>query len=97
LERTWKDGDRIELRLPMEPRLEAIDARHPETVALMRGPLVLFRIGNGGPELTRKQLLSARQVEQSVWLADAVGGGARFVPFSGVGDAAYSTYLRVSG
>jgi DUF1680 family protein len=97
VERTWKDGERIELSLPMELRLEAIDARHPETVALMRGPLVLFPIGNGGPELTRKQLLSARQVEESVWLLDAGRSGARFVPFSAVADAAYSTYLRVSG
>jgi uncharacterized protein len=43
LKRKWKQGDRIELRLPMEPRLEAASpyvesARNQ--VAVMRGPLV---------------------------------------------------------
>ncbi len=40
--RQWKDGDRIELELPLKTRLEAIDANHPETVAVLVGPLVLF-------------------------------------------------------
>ena len=37
LQRKWKDGDRVELHLPMPMRLEAVDAQHPETVALVRG------------------------------------------------------------
>ena len=35
--RTWKSGDVVELELPSKLRLEAIDAAHPEVVALMRG------------------------------------------------------------
>jgi hypothetical protein len=40
LRRTWKRGDRIELRLPQAFRAEAIDGSHPSTVAMMRGPLM---------------------------------------------------------
>lgn len=42
--REWRNGDRLALELPTKIRLEAIDARHPDTVALLRGPLVLFPI-----------------------------------------------------
>ncbi len=40
--RKWKNGDRATLELPMKMRLEAINPRHPDTVALLRGPVVLF-------------------------------------------------------
>ena len=39
LHRTWRAGDRIELTLPQSFRTEPIDDLHPETVALMRGPI----------------------------------------------------------
>ncbi len=42
--RKWKNGDRVEFDLPMAMRLEAIEASHQETVALVRGPLVLFAL-----------------------------------------------------
>ena len=50
LSRQWKSGDRIELHLPMSTRLEAIDSQHPDIVALMYGPLVLFPVSN--PQVT---------------------------------------------
>ena len=40
LARTWKDGDRVELRLVMEPAAEVAPAA-PEIVAFTYGPLVL--------------------------------------------------------
>ena len=39
IRRTWRAGDRIELTLPQSFRTEPIDDLHPETVALMRGPV----------------------------------------------------------
>jgi DUF1680 family protein len=45
IDRRWKSGDKIELRLGSTQRFEAIDARHPETVAVVKGPLVMFAIG----------------------------------------------------
>ena len=35
--REWKTGDRIELELPFTTRLEAVDAEHPDVVALING------------------------------------------------------------
>ena len=62
LRRVWRDGDRIDLELSLPMRLEPIDSLHPETVALMRGPLVLFAIAAPpSAPLQRHQLLSAAQ------------------------------------
>ena len=43
-------------------RLEPIDPEHPETVALMRGPLVLFAVTEQAPKVTGQQLLAAGAV-----------------------------------
>lgn len=40
LHRRWTSGDTIALRLPRAFRTEAIDDRHPDTVALLHGPLL---------------------------------------------------------
>jgi DUF1680 family protein len=94
IERKWKHGDRITLTLPMELRTETINAFHPETVAVLRGPLVLFAVGEGRPTLSSKQLLSARQVERTQWIVDSSAGAVKFAPFTAIGDQPYSTYLR---
>ena len=62
LTRTGHDGDRIELALPRTLRLEAIDRRHPDIVALLAGPLVLFPVNapDERPTLRRSDLLSVR-------------------------------------
>ena len=39
LRRHWKSGDTIRLTIPQDFRVEPIDEQHPQTVALMRGPL----------------------------------------------------------
>ena len=67
LRRTWKKGDRIELDLPMKLRLESIDPQHPQTVALLCGPLVLFAITATAPSITTQQLLAARKTGQQSW------------------------------
>jgi DUF1680 family protein len=96
LQRTWKDGDRIELELGLPLRLEAIDANHPETVALVRGPLVLFAMTGDPPVLTRPQLLNAAQLPgQTEWRTGTASGPLLFRPFTAIDDQPYSTYLKV--
>ncbi|MEO6256992.1 MAG: beta-L-arabinofuranosidase domain-containing protein, partial [Sphingomicrobium sp.] len=55
--RLWRSGDVVELHLPLPAWLEPIDQRHPNTVALVRGPLVLMavkpEIDAPAPVLTR--------------------------------------------
>jgi uncharacterized protein len=41
IERAWSRGDRVEVRIPLRPRYEAVDRQHPRRVAVVRGPVVL--------------------------------------------------------
>jgi DUF1680 family protein len=94
--RQWKTGDRIEVELPMTTRLEAIDAQHPETVALMNGPLVLLAITGVAPAVTRKQLMAAKRTGAQQWQVETAGAPMTMLPFTEIGDEGYSTYLRVT-
>ncbi|HEX4321242.1 MAG TPA: beta-L-arabinofuranosidase domain-containing protein, partial [Acidobacteriaceae bacterium] len=97
LRRKWKDGDRVELNLPLPMRLEAIDAQHAETVALVRGPLVLFAITEEAPRVSREQLLAAKQMKgQAVWMAESGAGPLLLMPFTDVHEERYRTYMTVT-
>ena len=95
LNRTWKNGDRIELNLPMKLRLEAIDPQHPQTVALLCGPLVLFALTDVPPVITAQKLLAARKTGPQQWQAATAGGTLNLLPFTAIADQQYSTYLTV--
>jgi uncharacterized protein len=41
IERRWQNGDQIAIRVPLELRAEAVDAQHPDRVAIFYGPVVL--------------------------------------------------------
>jgi uncharacterized protein len=95
LTREWKSGDQIELELPLKTRLEAISPRHPETVALLQGPLVLFPVTAAAPQFTRAQLLAAKQSGE-LWHADSAAGPIKLLPFTAIADEPYTTYVRVT-
>jgi DUF1680 family protein len=97
LDRRWKDGDKVELELALPIRLEAIDERHPNTVALMRGPLVLFPVTEKAPAVTRAQLLAAARLPKAAaWQANTAAGPLKLLPFTAIEDEAYTTYLSVT-
>jgi hypothetical protein len=96
VQREWRDGDRVEVELPMKTRLEAVDPQHADTVAVMVGPLVLFAITVGEPKITRAQLLAAKKIGAQSWQVETAGGPVKMLPFIGIGDEQYSTYLRVT-
>jgi DUF1680 family protein len=96
IRRTWKDGDRVELELPMPLRLETIDANHPKLVALMQGPLVLLAIADSQPSFDRNALLEARPANNASgdWFADSADGSrVTMRPFMNIDKESYSTYL----
>jgi hypothetical protein len=103
LARVWRDGDLVELRLPMKLRLETLPPNggpeHRDTVALMRGPLVLFPLretGETGPlTATAEEMLGAQQTGAMEWSATLSGKPRRLLPFPAVGDQEYSTYVRL--
>ncbi|HKV81206.1 MAG TPA: beta-L-arabinofuranosidase domain-containing protein [Candidatus Sulfotelmatobacter sp.] len=95
---TWKDGDRVELELPMPLRLEAVDANHPDLVALVQGPLVLMAVGESQLTFERNALLQARAASNATgdWLAGS-GDGRRITmrPFMMIDKESYSAYVQL--
>jgi uncharacterized protein len=96
LNREWKNGDRVALDLPMKMRFEAINPRHPDTVALLRGPVVLFPIASAARSVTRQQLLSATDMGSGNWQVKTASTPITMLPFTEISDEQYSTYLKVS-
>jgi hypothetical protein len=99
IRREWKTGDQVELELPLKMRLEAIDARHTDTVALLRGPQVLMAVKpqqeGPVPKMTREQLLTARRVSERQWEANSANGPVTMRPFTLLGDQPYTIYLKL--
>jgi hypothetical protein len=69
----------------MTRRLEAVDRRHPQTVALVFGPLVLFAVTDRQPVLTRADLLAANLVELRSWQVKTSGAPIKMLPFTALG------------
>ena len=88
VERTWKNGDRIEITFDMTTRLEAVDPQHSNTVALLTGPLTLFAIGDEPMHATRKQLAAVARLSQrsDTWRVQGDAGQTDFKPFASIGE-----------
>jgi hypothetical protein len=100
IHREWKTGDRVELELPLKMWLEAIDTQHSDTVALLRGPLVLMAVkqeqGSPLPKVSREQLLAAQRLSERQWQVNAAEGPVTMLPFTSLGGRPYTTYLKIS-
>ena len=95
----WKDGDRIQIELPMPLRLEEVDANHPKLVALVQGPLVLMAIADSQPTFDAQALLRAKPVNNARgdWTASSVSGGEVIMrPFMTIDKESYSTYVQIT-
>jgi DUF1680 family protein len=99
IRREWKTGDRVELELPLKMRLETIDARHTDTVALLRGPLVLMAVkpqqDAAVPQMTREGLLAAKRTGRDQWQVGSSKGSVTMLPFTSLGELPYTTYVKV--
>jgi DUF1680 family protein len=95
IRRNWRNGDRIELDLSPTLRIERFNPQHPQTVALLFGPLVLFAITDQALSLTRADLLAARRTDQRSWQVETPQALVKFLPFTDIGEEQYSTYLRI--
>lgn len=98
IRREWKDGDRIEYHIDMPLRLEAIDPQHPQTQALLVGPVALFAVDSPDSRFTRSQLLAAQQrsagsTERQVQSAT---GTVTFRSFPAIGEEKYRLYHDVT-
>ena len=94
--REWKHGDKLEIVFDMPSRLEPLNSAHPDLVALLNGPRVLFPID--APEtLARADLLAARPRKGDAWTAKSAAGELRFKPFTAIDGETYRLYSQVRG
>ena len=97
LRREWKNGDVIEYTIDRPLRLEAVDAQHPNTVALLFGPLSLFSVNSPNSRFTRAQLLKAsrRTAAGRGWQVQSAAAPVAFRAFPDIRDEQYRLYHEV--
>jgi DUF1680 family protein len=98
IQRTWSDGDRIELTLDRPLRLEAVDEKHPDLLAIMQGPLALFAVGNRFLPFNRSELLTAQQTSagSAEWRISTGDGVQVFKPYFAINSEMTRLYQPVS-
>jgi uncharacterized protein len=99
LQRSWKDGDRVEVEFEIPLRLESIEKETPNNVALLHGPVALFAVGEIPAMLSRKDLLAATPLSSSStdWVVKTDAGVLTLRPFSSIMSEDYRLYNRVQG
>ena len=73
-----------------------MDANHPNLVALMCGPLVLFAVADSQPRFDKNSLLQAKLTNNATedWLANSVEGNTVTMrPFMKIEKESYSAYV----
>lgn len=94
--RTWKAGDVVEVIFDMGLRLEPLNAAHPEMVAVVTGPLVLFPIAAPETPLPKDVWLSATQRTSDTWTVATDSGEIQLKPFMAITDETYRLYNRIN-
>jgi DUF1680 family protein len=97
LTRQWRKGDTVDLELPFSSRTVAIEERAPDTVAAMRGPVMLVAVDP--PDELAAPASALEQMEPAAGRAlefDCLtaAGKVRMKPFYRVQREPYSTYFR---
>jgi DUF1680 family protein len=98
LRRRWQRGDTVTLELPQSFRTEAIDDLHPDTVAMLRGPMLYVELNPAGDESRLAQLDALQPMAGALDLfcAQAKGQARLFAPIYFVRNETYTTYFEKS-
>jgi DUF1680 family protein len=98
IRREWRDGDRIALTMDMPVRLEAVDEKHPNLLAVMQGPLALFATGDRFLPFRRQELMTIKQMARGSadWRVATADGVQQFKPFYAIGGETTRLYQPVS-
>ncbi len=99
LQRRWSRGDMVTLEMPRQFRTEAIDDLHPNTVALLRGPLVYVELNPAIGEDSLPALDSLRPLDGAPGMFQVSKGGRIrvFAPLYFARNESYTTYFEKAG
>jgi DUF1680 family protein len=97
INRTWKNGDHIEIEFDIPTILESVDPQHPNLKAAVHGPLALFAVGEIPAAIRKQDLVAATQVAagSTDWQAKTAAGSLIMKPFTAIKDEHYRLYLNV--
>ena len=95
INRTWKNGDRIEMELDMPTVLEAADPQHAGLVAAVHGPLALFAVGQIPTIVSRRELMSVTQTSSGSTDWKTASGSLTLRPFTAINDEHYRLYQKI--
>jgi uncharacterized protein len=95
LRQNWKDGDRIEFTIDRPLRVAPVDPQHPNLLAVMQGPLVLFAVDEVPSDLTRAQLLATAQRGDTEWQLPTSAQTVKMLPYPAISKETYRLYLPV--
>ena len=98
IRRAWNGADHITLVLDTPLRLEAVDEKHPDLVAVTHGSLALFAVGDRFLPVKRRDLLSMRQAAERapLWRLATPDGEQAFKPYFAIGSEATRLYQSVA-
>ena len=98
LYRTWRSGDSVTLELPQNFHTEPIDDLHPNTVALMHGPLMYVEItpAPGQAKLAPADKLRPVSGSNGLYCQNASGRMRVHAPIYFVRNESYTTYFQKS-
>jgi hypothetical protein len=97
LRRIWHNGDRVELTLPQDFRTEPIDDLHPDTVALMRGPVqyVVIEASDARPPDGHRILPSQlTRIGPEAFVENDSGQQLVLIPLRSIVNETYTSYFR---
>jgi hypothetical protein len=94
--RRWTSGDALTCEFPLQFRTEAIDDLHPETVALLRGPLVYVEKNPADGEAPHANPAALRVTSEAPEVFSSPTGSRNrtYAPFYLVRDEAYTMYAQ---
>ena len=97
LKRTWMNGDRVELEIDQPVTTPAVDAQHANQMAIVRGPQVLFAVGESLRPIAANLLTSPvlNRADAQDWTLDTGAEPLRLRPFVDIRDESYRTYIQV--
>jgi len=104
IDRDWNPGDRVEIRIPLRFRMQAVDEQHPDRVAILRGPVVYVLDAFGHSQSFRlpgtdEELNGTLRAEEEPGAFRLIGENGRplgypLLPFYAMGEvAAYKMYF----